>query len=391
MSSPPPALGDADDEEGASRRLRLRLLRLQRRHRMWDLLRHVPNIAFRTLRLLSFVLFLLPAFVVFLWHYLTCDRIVAHYGTGRNDRHSDDYSRRRYLDIYGSRTPPSSSSSSPYEGKDGRDDAMEKKKKPIVIFLTGGAWIIGYRMWGTLLGRALVPFGILVVVPDYRNYPMTDISGMVDDVDASVQWTLDHANEYGGDKDGIILVGQSAGAHIGGVMVACKVMDWLRRRGHGAESRMAVDDDGREARDGVDVDARDENAYHRLGSSYSCHQLRGLVMTSCPYDLVATRRVFHRRGLSENLQRGIFGERTRCDDDHDDIRNDRQSDDVLVRWSPYHMVMKCHAEYRDLSLARGERGAESLPALEDIFPKLCIVHGGSDETVSLCTRGTFLP
>ena len=47
---------------------------------MLDLLRHLPTFAVRCLRLLAFVVLLLPAFVVFLCHYLTCDRVVAHYG-----------------------------------------------------------------------------------------------------------------------------------------------------------------------------------------------------------------------------------------------------------------------------------------------------------------------
>ena len=372
MSSPPPgnvALVEDDDADGAS----LRRLRPRRRRMMWDLLtRALPNIAFRALRLLSFVAFLFPAFAVFLWHYATCDRIVAYYGK----RGDDEYSRRRYLDVYGSRTPTSDAAT-----------AGGTKKKPIVVFLTGGAWIIGHRMWGALLGRALVPFGILVVVPDYRNYPATAVSGMVDDVDASLQWIFDHATEYGGDVDGVVLVGQSAGAHIGGVLVALKVMDWLirhrgRRDGEHAASRTAEYDFGRKARDGGDgLNARDDCTYHRLESSYTCHQLRGFVMTSCPYDLIAMKSVFHRRGLSEDLQRGIFGERP-SDDDYDEMRNERPGSNIFERWSPYHLVVKCQAEYDELSRkSDGRRSLECLPALQDVFPKLCIVHGSSDETV----------
>eukprot|EP00985_Skeletonema_marinoi_P029054 scaffold26595_cov80-Skeletonema_marinoi.AAC.2 len=101
---------------------------------------------------------------------------------------------RHYLDMYGSRTHVNGN----------------KEKKPVVIFLTGGAWIIGYRMWGCLLARALVPFGILVIIPDYRNFPKVNIKGMVDDVDMSIQWVLDHVEEYGGDGKRVVLVGQSA-------------------------------------------------------------------------------------------------------------------------------------------------------------------------------------
>lgn len=41
----------------------------------------------------------------------------------------------------------------------------------VVIFLTGGAWTIGYKGWGALLARRLSDRGILVVCLDYRNFP----------------------------------------------------------------------------------------------------------------------------------------------------------------------------------------------------------------------------
>jgi hypothetical protein len=251
------------------------------------------------------------------------------------------------------------------------------EEKTVVIFIAGGAWIIGHRMWGALVGRSLVPFGILVVVPDYRNFPITDISGMVDDVDASIQWTFDHAGEYGGDANRIVLVGQSAGAHIGGVVVASKVLDWLT-----VERRkiVGIERDGRGRWDKGDENCddvvRDDSTSHLLASSYSPYQLRGFVSTSCPHNLVAMRRVFHRHGLSEGVQRSIFGGRP------DDGRNDRHYDDVFVRWSPYHMVMRCKVEYDSLSRASDVRRAKGLAALKDIFPNLCIIHGTSDETVS---------
>ena len=75
-------------------------------------------------------------------------------------------------------------------------------------------------MWGTLLARALAPFGILVIIPDDRKFPRVIIDGMVHDVDMCIQSVFVHCDAYGGDKDKVVLVGQSAGAHIGGVVVA---------------------------------------------------------------------------------------------------------------------------------------------------------------------------
>ena len=168
-----------------------------RRRRIYDLLSHVPTFLVRFLRLVSFVLFLLPAFFVFAWYYaIAGDRVAVYYGKKKRAR--DPIFSRHILDIYGSRTPSPSG----------------EEKKPVVIFVTGGAWIIGYRMWGCLLGRALAPFGVLVVMPDYTNFPKANIEGMVEDVDRSIQWTFDNIHKYGGDPARVVLVGQSAGAHV---------------------------------------------------------------------------------------------------------------------------------------------------------------------------------
>lgn len=363
-----------------------------RRKRILDLLRHIPTFTMRFLRLMAFVLFLLPAFVVFVWHYLTCDRIAAYYGKSQfcNDEESyakgheqvgkngldntskkdisnrdrnhknckDPFFSRHYLDIYGSKTP------SPDQYKD-------TNKKPVVIFLTGGAWIIGYRMWGCLLGRALAPFGILVMVPDYRNFPRVNIEGMVQDVDRSIQWVFDHAEEYGGDKEKVVLVGQSAGAHIGGVVVAMKVLDWLRRE------RRLVEQEA----DNLQNESREELS-PSLKSEYSPQQLCGFISTSSPHNLVTMSRVFHHHGLSSNVQKSIFGGLV------GDDQNNSRGEDVFEKWSPYHLVMKSHLEYVNLMELSGKKSNARLE-LKDVFPRLCVIHGTADKTVSFFLLYTF--
>jgi prenylcysteine alpha-carboxyl methylesterase len=42
---------------------------------------------------------------------------------------------------------------------------------PTVVFVTGGAWTIGYKAWGALLGRRLCDAGVLTMCLDYRNFP----------------------------------------------------------------------------------------------------------------------------------------------------------------------------------------------------------------------------
>jgi acetyl esterase/lipase len=85
---------------------------------------------------------------------------------------------------------------------------------PVVIFVSGGAWIIGYKLWSALVGRALASLGILTIAPDYRNFPQGDIQDMTQDIRNAILWTERNCSRFGGNPDKIILAGQSAGAHI---------------------------------------------------------------------------------------------------------------------------------------------------------------------------------
>ncbi|XP_031279278.1 probable isoprenylcysteine alpha-carbonyl methylesterase ICMEL2 isoform X5 [Pistacia vera] len=87
-------------------------------------------------------------------------------------------------------------------------------QKPVVVFVTGGAWIIGYKAWGLLLGRQLAERNIIVACIDYRNFPQGTISDMVNDVSEGISFVCNNITDYGGDPKRIYLMGQSAGAHI---------------------------------------------------------------------------------------------------------------------------------------------------------------------------------
>ncbi|XP_004304151.1 PREDICTED: probable isoprenylcysteine alpha-carbonyl methylesterase ICMEL2 isoform X2 [Fragaria vesca subsp. vesca] len=87
-------------------------------------------------------------------------------------------------------------------------------KKPVVVFVTGGAWIIGYKAWGSLLGMQLAERNIIVACIDYRNFPQGTISDMVEDASRGISYICNNIADYGGDPDRIYLMGQSAGAHI---------------------------------------------------------------------------------------------------------------------------------------------------------------------------------
>lgn len=89
-----------------------------------------------------------------------------------------------------------------------------RKKFPIVISVMGGAWIVGFRFWNFLIARVFAARGYIVFCPDYRNFPQTDMEGMVLDVSDAIGWVIQNAERYGGDPKDITLLGQSAGAHL---------------------------------------------------------------------------------------------------------------------------------------------------------------------------------
>lgn len=92
-------------------------------------------------------------------------------------------------------------------------------KYPVVVFLSGGAWIIGYRAWGAFMGMLMAQLGVVFVSPDYRNFPQGTINDMVIDATNAIQWTQDNIHKYGGDKNNMYVISQSAGAHIGALMM----------------------------------------------------------------------------------------------------------------------------------------------------------------------------
>ncbi|PON87945.1 Alpha/beta hydrolase fold [Trema orientale] len=109
--------------------------------------------------------------------------------------------------------------------------------KPVIAFVTGGAWIIGYKAWGSLLGQQLSERDIIVACIDYRNFPQGTISDMVADASEGISYVCNHIAEYGGDPNRIYLMGQSAGAHI----AACTLVEQaIKEAGEGESTSWSV-------------------------------------------------------------------------------------------------------------------------------------------------------
>nr|GLL26507.1 probable isoprenylcysteine alpha-carbonyl methylesterase ICMEL2 [Ipomoea trifida] len=143
----------------------------------------------RLLALCIYAMLLMPGFLQVAFYYFFSPQVHRNVVYGNKPRNR--------VDIY--LPTPRSSRSTP---------------KPVVAFVTGGAWIIGYKAWGSLLGRQLSERDIIVACIDYRNFPQGTISDMVEDVSQGISFICNHITEYGGDPNRIYLMGQSAGAHI---------------------------------------------------------------------------------------------------------------------------------------------------------------------------------
>ncbi|XP_018458229.2 isoprenylcysteine alpha-carbonyl methylesterase ICME [Raphanus sativus] len=101
--------------------------------------------------------------------------------------------------------------------------------KPVVVFVTGGAWIIGYKAWGSLLGMQLAERDIIVACVDYRNFPQGTISDMVTDASQGISFVCNNISAFAGDPSRIYLMGQSAGAHI----AACALLEQATKESKG--------------------------------------------------------------------------------------------------------------------------------------------------------------
>lgn len=107
------------------------------------------------------------------------------------------------------------------------------KGRPVIVFVTGGMWIIGYKAWGALLAQTLMARGFIVASLDYRNFPQGTVGDMIQDVGAGIGWVSRRAASLGGDPSRVFVVGQSAGAHLAATAML-RQSEWERgdlRRG----------------------------------------------------------------------------------------------------------------------------------------------------------------
>ncbi len=188
---------------------------------------------FMVIRLFAFIGVLMPGWMALLRYFLFDSFIIRNidYGKGARSRNLLDV----YLPLPNNPTAKRMNRKSKNQEKSSKDknhmssshkggndpsnnnsnsNTTTNKHRPVIVFVSGGAWIIGYKLWSALMARELSRAGYVVVVPDYRNFPQGDIRDMIADLRAALLWTTMNCALFGGDPEQIILAGQSAGAHI---------------------------------------------------------------------------------------------------------------------------------------------------------------------------------
>lgn len=86
--------------------------------------------------------------------------------------------------------------------------------RPVIVFWHGGRWREGDKSDYRFVGAALAESGYVVAVANYRHYPEVKLPGFMDDAAQAARWAAAHADDYGGDRQRLYLMGHSAGAHL---------------------------------------------------------------------------------------------------------------------------------------------------------------------------------
>ncbi|XP_060067016.1 uncharacterized protein LOC132547270 [Ylistrum balloti] len=86
---------------------------------------------------------------------------------------------------------------------------------PVLVFVYGREWCSGDKnMYGMLCSELANRLQVLVCCPNYSIYPQGYVDDMVQDVVDCVSWAYQNIDVYSGDKERIMLVGHSDGAHL---------------------------------------------------------------------------------------------------------------------------------------------------------------------------------
>lgn len=143
-------------------------------------------------RLVTFAVLLFPAWVVVVPYYTHSSNIkTVLYGPHRRND-ADVYAPEEGVVL----CTCAAAATVSHDG--GVRCTCDPAKRPVLLCFAGGAWTIGNKMWTFAMCRSLTRAGVVAVSCDYRNFPQTSMSGMLEDVDAALEAALGPVQEHGG-------------------------------------------------------------------------------------------------------------------------------------------------------------------------------------------------
>jgi arylformamidase len=96
----------------------------------------------------------------------------------------------------------------------------EGEARPVVIWLHGGAWILGDKLEVEYKPAGFVAHGYVFVSVNYRLAPKASLKDMATDVAKALRWVHAHAHDYRGAPGKMFVAGHSAGAHLAALVCA---------------------------------------------------------------------------------------------------------------------------------------------------------------------------
>ena len=109
------------------------------------------------------------------------------------------------------------------------DDANTADRRPVVVFVHGGAWRNLDRTSSSFAAETFTSRGALYVTLGFARMPAAgSLDQMVAQVRASLAWLYDHVGEHGGDRERLHVIAHSSGAHLVGMALGT---DWPRLYG----------------------------------------------------------------------------------------------------------------------------------------------------------------
>ena len=94
---------------------------------------------------------------------------------------------------------------------------LQARSAPILLMVHGGAWSKGDKRMGRVVDNKLarwLPQGYLFVSVNYRLLPDAKPLQQVEDIAQALSYVQQHAPQWGGDPQRVVLLGHSAGAHL---------------------------------------------------------------------------------------------------------------------------------------------------------------------------------